>query len=323
MKDTIHNTQIEWLSSLRGALILFVFISHLSYMSLNRDFLFIVGRVGVVGFFIISGYLAYTALAKRNFSQYLLNRFLRIYPVYWILLTLTFLFKTYTLPVKDNFCEYLWNATLFEEIAGYGMMIGTSWMLSIMIVLYIVFAIQKSFSINSGLLFYTICLGTIFMSFIRFSTGVNLPTAFGLLTSVGIIGWIYKELDPQRKIIILWNILFFNMTLIISSILSYQDKALLYIISYNLAFVIFYFFKRLDLNIVLLTKLSNIGFTFFLCSGIPFKLCERYLYPDGDSNGIILTILQFVLSLCIADIITSYIEKPLLQWGKKAESYLG
>lgn len=322
MKNTIHNNQIEWLSSLRGALILFVFISHLSYMSLNRDFLFIVGRVGVVGFFIISGYLAFTSLAKRNLYQYLLNRFLRIYPVYWILLTLTFIFKTYTLPVKDNFCEYLWNATLFEEIAGYGMMIGTSWMLSIMVVLYILLAIQKKFSINSRLLFYAICVGTIFISFIRFSTGINLPTAFGLLTGVGIIGWIYKDLNSQREATILWYILVFNISLIISAILSYQDRAFLYIISYNLAFVVFYIFKRLNLNNVLLTKLSNIGFTFFLCSVIPFKLCERYLYPDGDSNGIVLTILQFVLSICIANIITSYIEKPLLQWGKKVEKYL-
>lgn len=74
----------------------------------------------------MTGYLALNARIKRSSSQYLVKRFLRMYPVFWLLLFLTFLeFDANTLSVKD----WLANATLFEDFLFCPKVIGASWML--------------------------------------------------------------------------------------------------------------------------------------------------------------------------------------------------
>ena len=90
-----------------------VFFSHLTVLPIHKDLLFIIGRIGVAGFFLISGYLAVTSLERRNVKQFLFNRFMRLYPVYWLLLLMTF-FLTEGHDAKELF----WNMTLFEEFVG-------------------------------------------------------------------------------------------------------------------------------------------------------------------------------------------------------------
>ena len=46
---------IQWISSLRGLLVFLVFFSHLTILPIHKDLMFIIGRVGVAGFFLISG----------------------------------------------------------------------------------------------------------------------------------------------------------------------------------------------------------------------------------------------------------------------------
>ena len=116
-----------WLSSLRGIAALLVFISHLP-IHMDR-ICFIVGRIGVCIFFLMSGYLAYGSRMKRTTRQYLFNRFIRMYPVYWILLIFIFM-----LEGKYSGIELAANFTLFQEFLGVDCFIGASWMMPIQIV---------------------------------------------------------------------------------------------------------------------------------------------------------------------------------------------
>lgn len=131
---------IRWISSLRGLLVFLVFFSHLTVLPIHKDLLFIIGRIGVAGFFLISGFLAVTSLERRKMKQFLLNRFLRIYPIYWILLVMTF-FLTEGHTLKELVC----NFTLFEEFVGYDAMIGSSWMLPIMIIYFLLLLLVKKY----------------------------------------------------------------------------------------------------------------------------------------------------------------------------------
>ena len=57
--------QIDWIASLRGLSALFVFFSHLTFLPVNGDALFVIGRVGVTCFFLITGYLVIQSRIKR------------------------------------------------------------------------------------------------------------------------------------------------------------------------------------------------------------------------------------------------------------------
>lgn len=105
----ITSSKIEWIASLRGLAAFLVFVSHLKNISINSHLLFIFGRMGVVAFFLITGYLTLGSRYKRNRKQYALNRFVRMYPVYWVLLIITFLLKSNEI----SYIRLLANMTFF------------------------------------------------------------------------------------------------------------------------------------------------------------------------------------------------------------------
>ena len=158
--------QIQWISSLRGILVFLVFFSHLTVLPLHKDLLFIIGRIGVAGFFLISGCLAVTSLERRNVKQFLFNRFMRLYPVYWLLLLMIF-FLTEGHDAKELF----WNMTLFEEFVGYEAMIGASWMLPIMIVFFVLLTVMKRKKSKINWFYYATCAGSLAIGSLRYWTG--------------------------------------------------------------------------------------------------------------------------------------------------------
>ncbi len=68
------------------------------------------GEVAVVSFFIISGFYISLILNEKyidkndSFFLYISNRFLRIYPLYWLILVLSF---TYFITIRDKIFEYI------------------------------------------------------------------------------------------------------------------------------------------------------------------------------------------------------------------------
>lgn len=322
MKMGLKHNNIEWIAALRGLLILFIFISHLSYLDINRMLLFVLGRIGVVGFFFVSGYLVYSSIAHRTCKQFVFNRFLRIYPVYWLLLIITYLFETYTLQDYYSFKEFLWNFTLFEEFVGIEKMIGTSWMLPIMIFSYLIFLCKKYMKLKITTLFYLSCLGSLIASFCRFFLDYPMPTAFGLLSGVSILGWMYKEKQGSSPCSIVYYLLLYNVVLAVSTYWSYADMASMYFLSYNLGLAIFFVFQKLNISSLILQKLSEIGFTFFLGAAIPLKIVEKHFMPQDGMNSYLLAFIQILLITILSYAITRYIEEPLLVWGKNVEKRL-
>ena len=307
--------QIRWISSLRGILVFLVFFSHLTVLPLNKDLLFIIGRIGVAGFFLISGYLAVTSLERRNVKQFLFNRFMRLYPVYWLLLLMTF-FLTEGHDAKELF----WNMTLFEEFVGYEAMIGASWMLPIMIVFFVLLTFLKRKKSKINWLYYATCAGSLAIGALRYWTGKPFPTALCLLMCVGLIGYMFKQRGWDKSIIRL--IVMFEVTLIIASALSYGEKVYWYFIAYNLGFAAFFLFKRYNVGIKAFDKLGELGFTFFLGASIPIYII-RWIEPDVMNwNCYVFCSIKFVLAVALSYVITIWCEKPLLAWGKGVEKSL-
>ena len=307
--------QIRWISSLRGVLVFLVFFSHLTALPLHKDLLFIIGRIGVAGFFLISGYLAVTSLERRNVKQFLFNRFMRLYPVYWLLLLMTF-FLTEGHDAKELF----WNMTLFEEFVGYEAMIGASWMLPIMIVFFVLLTFLKRKKPKINWLYYATCAGSLAIGALRYCTGKPFPTALCLLMCVGLIGYMFKQRGWDKSIIRL--IVMFEVTLLIASALSYGEKVYWYFIAYNLGFAAFFLFERYNVGMKAFDKLGELGFTFFLGADIPMLLLGLCCSGIADGNCYIYCAMKFILAIAFSYVITRCCEKPLLAWGKGVEKSL-
>lgn len=190
----------EWISTLRGLAILLVFCSHLS-SSGGATFKFIIGRIGVVIFFLFSGYLAMESRSKRTRKQYIFNRLLRMYPVYWVLLILTFcvnrIFQTGDLI---DFNTLLANLTLFHQFIGFKEILGASWMMPIQVCFFMLIGMMgiviftKSywvgkFRIDMKTVTITVLMVcAIIVGWVRYTTRIPFPTAFFLLMAVAFLG---------------------------------------------------------------------------------------------------------------------------------------
>lgn len=309
--------QIRWISSLRGLLVFLVFFSHLTILPIHKDLMFIIGRIGVAGFFLISGHLAVASLEKRNSRQFLLNRFFRIYPIYWLLLFLTFM-----LTDGHTAEELLWNFTLFEEFVGYEAMIGSAWMLPIMAVFFVLLLMTKKGVMSTGNLYYSSCIGSLVIGVLRNVTGKPFPTALCLLMCVGLLGFMQRSQEREkdgRKLRVM--VVVFEVTLVVASVLSYGERGGWYFIAYNIGFMIFFLFQRYNVSVKMLEKLGDLGFTFFLGASIPIMLLGL-VYDLSNLNIYLHCIIQFVLTLLFAYVVTRWCEKPLLAWSKRMEKIL-
>lgn len=330
----------NWIGSLRGIAILLVFLSHLDSFG-DHTFQFIIGRIGVVIFFLFSGYLAYESRTKRNRKQYLFNRFIRMYPIYWSILLLsvvvriTFSGEMFSLP------RILANMTLFHQFVGFDSILGASWMMPIQVSFFLLIGIfgislfsdmHQIFGRQIDMKMVTIIalmMLSIIVGYVRYRTGIPFPTAYFLLMAVAFLGLNFRKImlgggyqkyELRNGII---RILVFEFGLFIAAWLSYGNEVSSYIIAYNVGLVLFLLFysKRWELKPYVF--LSYLGFPFFLCPEIPMAVVESFVdfsisFPMMVAGWVV----KFVLSLALALLITKFIEKPLLVWGKEIEKKL-
>ena len=179
--------------------------------------------------------------------------------------------------------ELLWNFTLFEEFVGYEAMIGSVWMLPIMVVFFVLLLMTKKGECQSEL-YYGSCIGSLAIGVLRNMTGKPFPTALCLLISVGLLGFMqrsYKEKKDGRKFRVM--VIIFELTLVIASMLSYGKRVYWYFIAYNIGFVLFFFFQKYNVSVKMLERLGNLEFTFFLGASIPMMLL-RFVYDLSHLN---------------------------------------
>lgn len=136
----------NWLSTCRGIAAISVLLAHFlpyidSAFQLNSKLIRIItvgiidtGKVGVALLFLIAGYLAPTSKRKRNAKQFIINRFFRLYPLYWldiVLVGLLFSFDGYGLDTV------LANLTMLQIFLRKEDLVGLFWTLPIELLLYL------------------------------------------------------------------------------------------------------------------------------------------------------------------------------------------
>lgn len=90
------NSRVDYYDGLRGVAVLTVWLSHTSgrgqFMVPKLEFHGI-GHVGVMLFFVLSGYLLASSIAQnknQSFTQYFIKRFFRIAPIYYFVISIVF-----------------------------------------------------------------------------------------------------------------------------------------------------------------------------------------------------------------------------------------
>ena len=286
----------------------------------TQNLLFTIGRVGVTIFFLITGYLTYTSYKRRTGMQYLVNRLFRMYPEYWALLSVAFIFQIKSVSIP---C-WVANITLFNEFMGYGNILVASWMMPIQICFFVfIFFVGKYVAKSNAPKYWILFWGMVSLGagYLRYITGKPIPTAFPLLFLVALLGieFFIQENDKIQKMDIMCCLGVFEAVLIVSTKLSY-DNWLYYVIAYNIGIVLFVFMSKQEWKSKLLIKLGEIGFPFFLCFDIIFSIMSRWeLCEENQYMSPIACVIHFVLSLIFAVIVTKWIEKPILRYGKALE----
>lgn len=118
----------------------FAFLDILRFLSavavlFHHTFSFHYGKLGVYLFFIISGFVIYFSLQK-GMKDYIVSRFLRLYPIFWICATITFLvtlvYNSNVIAVKD----YLVGLLMFNSGKMDTMIDGSYWTLTFELLFY-------------------------------------------------------------------------------------------------------------------------------------------------------------------------------------------
>lgn len=321
----------QWISTLRGFAALLVFTAHLP-IPFPHTVSFAIGRTGVALFFLITGYLAVSSRKRRSRKQYLFNRFVRMYPVFWLILIATYVVKI--LAWNAGFMNYLrdlvLNMTLFNEFLGTDCIIGTSWMMPIQVCFFLMLTVLPTdFFDRDGtdklrradVLFLAGCGFTLALSVLRFVTHKNMPTAFGLLILLSLIGLQYRDCGDVRGIS--KHLIVFAVTFIPSVILSYRSEAVGYIAAYAAGILLFILADRSSVSVEAMNRLGSVGFSFFLAADIPHILLEKVFDPnDSAAKLIVFIIIKFAASLALAYLLTRFVEEPMLKKAKGIESKL-
>lgn len=100
------------------------------------------GNLGVPLFFIISGFVISQSIAHTSTKEFALGRFIRLYPLFWILCTVTYLI-TLVVPGANPvlFPEYLISMTMlgdhFGSLLGYAHVVDAAyWSLAVELIFY-------------------------------------------------------------------------------------------------------------------------------------------------------------------------------------------
>jgi len=261
------------LDSLRGLAIIFVLIAHyfsngigydgvtllLGKYDINFGF---IGRLGVILFFLLSGFLIISSLQKNsNIFVFYKKRFLRIYPPYLFSIVIVALISFFVtiLHIKYDLFTYMANIFMVQDLVGSKLINGVYWTLLLEIKFY--FFIPIIFILNKYLkrdileyLFYLMIILNIFIYFYRGYASTLLiwePIFF-----LGI--YLYRFFSNEISLNKLMGVFFIYMIYI--EIVDSIEMSLF--ILFN--FILFYTFYKFRINNFILNFFGKISYSLYL-----------------------------------------------------------
>ena len=290
------------------------------------------GCLGVSLFFLISGFVIPFSLDKYPPIKFLINRFFRIYPTYWIglgigLVCLYINSLLYTSNFNFDLGYLMKQAFLVRDLFWIPSIDGVSWTLEIELKFYLIMLITyKMFKRTYySILFSVLLLGfsVLCMQILNIENNLKslicLDVPFFVFMFIGsVFNLIYKQkIDIKISII---NIMLFFSSFVY--LLNYAlDKNLWFIHVINYAFSLFVFticlvFSKNIKNSKLLNFLANISFPLYAVHALLGYSLLEYLIIIRKVDMYISSILVLVIVILVAFLIHILVELPMIRFAK-------
>lgn len=330
--STNHNNRFLEIDSIRGIAALIIMVHHYSkyiYSATGETntYLSIIeyGKYTVEFFFVISGLLIFMTLENtKNTKDFIFNRFTRLYPAYWICVTITTLvliFSPYNVTEKITLGQYLANLTMFQHWFLIKDIDGIYWTLAVemcfYIFIYLVFKFKKQHLITE--------IGLVWLAIMLIVNGLNRE---GYLINFNLLYWIpllkngslffggILILQLKRNPEQIKNYVYLFLTLACHLLIANVDTFLAILVVY----VIFVLFIKDKLNI-----LKNNALVFFGTICFPLYLLHQFIGYEiinfmeaYQINSVVAKIIMpSVIIISLASLVTYSVEKPAMEYLRK------
>jgi len=329
------------LDAMRGIAAIMVVLYHYStwhiqskgYSNTIPLFTFENGRYGVHLFFMISGFVIFLTLNRvQHIMDFVVSRFARLYPAYWVAVPLIFILTSYfSLPDREvSVYSFVFNFTMLQGWLGVRHVDGVFWTLSVELVFYVIMAslyyFKKLGNINTfSLGFLSVVLLSHYLEseqiiIINKYVKLFLLLEYGSLFIMGIM--FYKILSGKG-----YFPYFVVFMAYLVDIYIRQESAILI----SIYFVVFFLFTKNALSFLkvrALVFLGSISYSLYLVHQNIGYLVIHGLEKHELANSISVLLVPLIVSISLATLITTFIEKPSLfyirnRWklSKFRESY--
>jgi len=326
--------RLQELDAIRGLAALFVVIYHYTfryyeiYPSDNRlPFVFEIGHYGVQAFFIVSGFVIFMTLEKTKRSlDFIVHRFIRLYPTYWISLFITFILVTlFSLPGRETtFLEFLANLSMVHTQFAIPSVDGVYWTLLFELKFYFWMLLLYQFKFLNKIEFVSI--GVLSIVLLSNLFGIDKTLIYKIANQAFIFEYIsyfisgimfYKIYSKHTTI---FTYIALALALLTSLYINHFDHTYVILIMYTIFFLLA-FHKLKLIAWKPLVFLGSISYALYLIHQNIGYIILNYGHSHGFSV-ILTTFIALSVSIFIASLITLVFEKRTIKYlRKKYDTY--
>ena len=346
MRENSVKLKIDSLQAIRAFAAIAVMFFHgtqiiherIGYLFLNN--IFIAGFSGVDIFFVLSGFIILhtSSVSKINSTNFIKKRFIRIYPIYWLvtfLLIISYLISPSTEQAYRGDLGIIFGSLVLYPQKQY--VVGVAWSLTYEIVFYLIFAL--TYFRKPKFLFYALTLwGFIILlaQIFKIKTGIFaidalihpliLNFAFGCFIayiykhySIAYSGWFF--LIGVVLFILSWSIYYHYKIILPNTTVFNGDMARVYLFGIPAAFLILgATYLKVTVPRVLV-YLGDASYSIYLVHGTVLSILIKFVNKFNQSDifaNFSGAIFLFLTTLVICCCFYSLIEKNLLKFINKS-----
>jgi len=311
---------------IRNILSFLVFFTHWNILTAgdNEFFLFHLSGIAIDLFFVVSGFLIWWSYnADRNISNFYLKRFFRVFPLYFILISLQTVFFIYYSngSIAELFKYFIANifflnffAATVGDVLGVleiSAINGSLWTLKNEIAFYILIPVLFKLYAKYGVkvLFTIYVCSVIYMFYFHYLNNermlVQFPAQMRLFLTGILLYIFFDKIGKYRPIL--------TAAVCLILIILFRDNVYFRFIAYPFALGVFLIYFVYHIKPIILK--FDFSYSFYI---VHFPLIQlAILFELNPSNPIISFILLFSLTVLISYVSELYIEKRFIKLGRK------